>query len=664
MSHLIIKGKDGLPPFIMSKLKPIELPQSIIGKKLFPRISPYQGIIDRSKGEINRWYNSSEYKDRLERAGVKDDANSLIERVNRTPVRIISSKSEEFIQDPDNTNGYFSWDDRNNPTRRGKVTVNKEAFEGNRGKKKARTHKFIYDTIIHELSHASDKILSDDALKWNESLTEGKLNPEDSSYMNYLKKQTEIRARGMEVITGARREGITPEEYMQKYPYNSSVMQLNKVFIDKNSRDHYIKNFVRNDNVSQQHDYNLYAKQGAKLIPKAQFGTGLIKRGIRWMNRHTAPTREHAMFEAQNNQGKELAQKKKRGLQDLQQDLKDLGYYTKIADNKWGPGTRDAIAKAEADGYKIDINNFTISGKKQLKRKSNSSFMSSVKQFFGIEEKVPTQEEFIQQKIKEVQEKAAKINEETATPYFPLGNYMPKHDFDFYGTGSEGKGKAKGMTPEQVRILFTKYKEEAQNYLDKHPNISNEAKKKVQRNINYYEKVIKDPQTVARKGTGIGFGCIYSASGSFDQENLSSAKRGKVVFANNRQLAQSIKNSSDSPYEILPFDEDSLRVGDIIQVGTSDSKIGPHHAVMVTGFDWKGSPKVTYTNAGTAGIDDRVIGSVSGYKKILSMRNDDGDPNTPGIQPQGLQIVRFKGDSGDIKQWEREYNSMYKGDGK
>jgi len=28
--------------------------------------------------------------------------------------------------------------------------------------------------------------------------------------------------------------------------------------------------------------------------------------------------------------------------------------------------------------------------------------------------------------------------------------------------------------------------------------------------------VIKDPMTVARPGTGIGFGCIYSASGSYD----------------------------------------------------------------------------------------------------------------------------------------------------
>jgi len=29
-----------------------------------------------------------------------------------------------------------------------------------------------------------------------------------------------------------------------------------------------------------------------KLIPKAQFGTGLVKRGLKWLSEHTAPTQE------------------------------------------------------------------------------------------------------------------------------------------------------------------------------------------------------------------------------------------------------------------------------------------------------------------------------------------------------------------------------------
>ena len=81
---------------------------------------------------------------------------------------------------------------------------------------------------------------------------------------------------------------------------------------------------------------------------------------------------------------------------------------------------------------------------------------------------------------------------------------------------------------------------------------------------------------------------------------------------------------------------------------------------MVTGFDWLGRPKVTATNAGTAGIDDRAIDSHKEYIRILQRANDDGDLQTPGIQPQGLQIVRFIGDSTLKKQWEEEYKQQYR----
>jgi len=49
-------------------------------------------------------------------------------------------------------------------------------------------------------------------------------------------------------------------------------------------------------------------------------------------------------------------------------------------------------------------------------------------------------------------------------------------------------------------------------------------------------------------------------------------------------------------------------------------------------------------------MDDRDIDSILLYYRTLkSGKNTDGDPTTPGLQPQGLQIVRFKGDSGDVK---------------
>lgn len=110
-----------------------------------------------------------------------------------------------------------------------------------------------------------------------------------------------------------------------------------------------------------------------KLIPKAQFGTELLKKGLRWISNHSVPTREQTLFSVQNT----TKQSKPRELRDLQQDLKDLGYYTKIADNKWGNGTRAAIRQAEADGYKIDIKNFTISGKKSKKQLAQKPIKTS-----------------------------------------------------------------------------------------------------------------------------------------------------------------------------------------------------------------------------------------------------------------------------------------------
>jgi hypothetical protein len=44
----------------------------------------------------------------------------------------------------------------------------------------------------------------------------------------------------------------------------------------------------------------LYAKKGNTLVPKAQFGTGLVRRGLRWIGRHVAPTQEQTAFANQN----------------------------------------------------------------------------------------------------------------------------------------------------------------------------------------------------------------------------------------------------------------------------------------------------------------------------------------------------------------------------
>jgi len=117
----------------------------------------------------------------------------------------------------------------------------------------------------------------------------------------------------------------------------------------------------------------------------------------------------------------------------------------------------------------------------------------------------------------------------------------------------------------------------------------------------------------------------------YNQKGLS----GNNVFANNRQLADAIIRGNNTSYEILPWGTE-LQIGDIIQVGNMSSKLGPHHAAMVTGFNSFGQPLVTQTNAGSAGMEDRDINSHKAYVRVVSRGNDDGDPYTPGIQPQGL----------------------------
>jgi hypothetical protein len=53
---------------------------------------------------------------------------------------------------------------------------------------------------------------------------------------------------------------------------------------------------------------------------------------------------------------------------------------------------------------------------------------------------------------------------------------------------------------------------------------------------------------------------------------------------------------------------------------------------MVTGFNALGIPQITQTNAGTAGMDDRDIGSSLSYLgTLLAGRFGDGDEETPGL---------------------------------
>ena len=397
-------------------------------------------------------------------------------------------------------------------------------------------------------------------------------------------------------------------------------------------------------------------KEEVKLIPKAQLGT-LLKKGIAWIGNHMAPTQEQTMFQHWNNQRAKLQAKqqpvtKNEGIKSLQRELIKYGYLPKGEDDGYiGKKTNFAIQQAKNDGYKIE--NFKLIPPK----KSNSSFLDRIQRFFSS--KPQTYEEYVKSKQKEIREKAALINKSTATPTFPVGNFMVGHDFDFYGNTKDGEGSAKNMTQEQVRELFTKYKKQAQKYIDKHPNIPKESLSQIKNTMAYYDRVIKNPMTVATPGSGIGFGCIYSATHGYKQDGLNSSNQN--VFANNIQLANDAMNNPNSSYELIPFNPllDKPQVGDIIQIGRSgEGRRGPHHAVMVTGFNFMGDPKVTQTNADTAGIDDRGIDSYIDYEKVLLAALGD-DKGLPGYQPQGLQIIRFKGSPSDREKWRREFNTKY-----
>ena len=135
--------------------------------------------------------------------------------------------------------------------------------------------------------------------------------------------------------------------------------------------------------IKKQRQFNnnfiLYNREGSRLIPKAQFGTGLVKRGLRWISNHTAPTREQTMFEVQNEQRKEVERKreeanKSRTAADLQRDLIKYGYLPKGQDDGViGPKTRQAINNAKADGYTIDMNTFTVKGNGRNRNLGNSN---------------------------------------------------------------------------------------------------------------------------------------------------------------------------------------------------------------------------------------------------------------------------------------------------
>ena len=640
-------------------LKKYQNPDSPLNKKIHK-------LFNESKESYRKFFSSDDYKERLMRTGVEYDPdvyNTIFDNINLEQIGEARTLDKGRMLGMPGAIYY------------GPGTTEKDVDENylNSAVYGTAAASVVKSIPYNEKMKEYNKSVYERAQKigkqaWMENPNNNGSLPEEPFSWDYYGDDGFPRSAAIEVYGLAAKEGLTPEEWIEKYPDSTQARMLKAFFVTNKGSAHYLKHFVQND--QQPKDYNqspletLYARRGARLIPKAQFGTGLFKRGLNWLSNHMAPTREQTMFEVQNNARAEKREKQSNGrqLKDLQKDLIKYGYLPKGADdNKIGPQTRKAIQAAKNDGFKIDGYNLTAP-KKLLKKKEESkkennkeepSFFDKLVNFFTGEPQ--SEEQYIKEKQKETREKAALINKSTATPTFPIGNYMVGHDFDYYGNTADGEGSAKNMTEKEVKDLFTKYKKQAETYLKKHKDIPEESKRQIKRAIDYYDKVIKDPKTVAKPGQGIGFGCIFSASHGYKQDGLSSSNQN--VFANNIQLANDAMNNPNSSYELLPFKGTKLQIGDIIQIGKSgEGRRGPHHAVMVTGFNIFGTPLVTQTNADTAGMDDRDINSLWSYLGVLGASLGD-DEGKPGYQPQGLQIIRFKGSPSDRKKWASEYAS-------
>ena len=316
-------------------------------------------------------------------------------------------------------------------------------------------------------------------------------------------------------------------------------------------------------------------------------------------------------------------------LKNLQEQLYNIGAFKGVSKNKAVDGipgrlTNNAIKTAQSMGYSIKDN--------KLISPNNNSFIDGIRnawnKLFG--QRVPTLEEFKEKKRQEIRDKAALTNSQIITPDFPqLGRASEKgHDMDVFGK--------KGWSIEKTKKEFAKYAKQAREYLQKNPNIEPLAKKRIENTIKYYDKVVEDPTYLNRNGGG--YGCIYTASGSYGDN---------MRYSNNKQLADAILAGKDTGYEIV--EPGDYKVGDIIQLGRSEKNNYPHHAQMVTDT-FLGYPKLAQTQAEGYGPGDKENDwnnmLYHGIRGIFDKRN-------------GLQVVRFVGTKKQNDQWEKEYHKLY-----
>lgn len=312
-------------------------------------------------------------------------------------------------------------------------------------------------------------------------------------------------------------------------------------------------------------------------------------------------------------------------VEELQKQLYNIGAFgsinsSKVIDGIDGPKTQAAIKKATEMGY--TVNNFSVS----------KSFLSKLKDAWGnlTGTRKPTLEEFKEKKRQELRKQAATINSQNPFPSFPQMDVGPwkGHDMDVRSK--------KGWDDKRIRKEFTKYVNEAQNYLNNNPNLNPLTKQRIQETLNYYKKVAKDPKYIDSHGGG--FGCIYTASGVYGD---------KYKRLNNKQLSDAIARGEDTGF--IQVFADEYKVGDIVQMGVNNGKsYNPHHAEMVTDT-FMGYPKFAQNSATGYGKESKSNTWSNAAKATRNAKNNGEE----------FRVLRFVGTKDQNKKWEEEYYRLY-----
>lgn len=231
----------------------------------------------------------------------------------------------------------------------------------------------IYTKLIYGYNHSIGKALPKEINDWNKKLVNGSLMTEF------------MRPAAVAALIKSKKLNIPLEEYLNdpRYENDMDVIELKKLFKDNNGNVdtkkmfYFLDNFAQNNNPQQFNDSPLYAKRGARLIPKAQLGT-LLKKGLTWIGNHMAPTQEQTMFQHWNNQRSKLETKPKEKsgqsnpIEELQKQLADKGFYTGKIDGRMGPKMRSAITMANIKGYEVKDNKLV---RKQYKKENIKQLM-------------------------------------------------------------------------------------------------------------------------------------------------------------------------------------------------------------------------------------------------------------------------------------------------